>query len=348
MDQQAPTHLAPATVEPSVEAGVSDAGEHSDAREREPGPRIERRPELELTFVGDVVLGRYLEHRGDEVFVELYAPEADPFAAVAPLLAADVVIGNLESPVMFNLPARSPSTRVYRLAGSAAHMAQLQRGGFTAMSLANNHFFDLGVDGQLEGPQVLADAGLLPIGASRVEPPLLRVETLEVQGWRLGFLAFATLRNHWGEPDGPQLPFVTLGQIREQAPALVAAARAEHDLLIVVAHWGTEYASEVRNALRLTARTLVESGVDLVIGHHPHAPASSRPGCTRCTSPAPRAGTRSPPSADAASRSAGGSQSCPSPTARASSARRPARISWSPACALAKLINARAPKVMNY
>lgn len=235
----------------------------------EPAPS-ERAKTLDLTFVGDVVLGRYLDYRGEEVFAQMHPPSDDPFAMIGSQLAADVVVGNLESPVMFELPPRSPSANKYRFAGSAAYMDQLLHGGFTVLSLANNHYFDLAVPGQLEGPQVLTNAGLFVIGGSRFEPPLLRIETLEVQGWRIGFLAFATLRNHVGVPGGPQLPFTSLGQLRERALPLIAAARADHDLLIVVVHWGTEYSDNVRTSNQIAARTLLESGVDLVIGHHPH------------------------------------------------------------------------------
>lgn len=75
-------------------------------------------------------------------------PRADPFAGVAALLAADVVVGNLESPIRFTAPDRPAVPRA--------------------------------------------------IGASRVDAPLLRVETVEVEGWRVGFMAFATLTNHPG------------------------------------------------------------------------------------------------------------------------------------------------------
>lgn len=238
----------------------------SDAEPSAP-PRAES---LELTFVGDVVLGRYREHRGEAWFVEMQPPQSDPFAEVASLLAADVVVGNLESPIRREPPASYPVSERFRFATSAAHLAQLRRGGFTVMSLANNHFFDLGVEGQREGPQALTDSGLMAIGSARDEPPVLRVETLEVEGWRIGFLAFTTLRNHPGLAEGPQVPFVSLRHLRERAQPLIERARPDHDLLVVVAHWGTEYADDVRTSNKLAARHLIDDGVDLVIGHHPH------------------------------------------------------------------------------
>jgi hypothetical protein len=264
----APTVDAAPSIEPEPNV-TSLATLPARATEPEPAPppAPSRADTLELTFVGDVVLGRY---RGEEHFVEMYEPEQDPFFAVRGQLAADVVFGNLESPVMFTLPQRSPCKHENRFAAAAAHVGQLASAGFTVMSLANNHYFDLGIDGQLESPRALTEAGLLPIGASRLEQPLVRIETLETRGWRIGFIAFATRQNSSGSPSGPRLPLLSLHQLDDAVIPLVDEARASHDLLIVSVHWGEEYTDEPSKSLRLAARSLLEAGVDLLIGHHPH------------------------------------------------------------------------------
>lgn len=255
---------APVEPEPALSSSPAPEPEPSRVPAPEPPKKAET---LELTFVGDVVLGRYLT---SERFAEMEAPEGDPFFAVRDQLAADVVVGNLESPVMFSLPDRSPSRNRIRFAGSAAHVRQLAEAGFTVMSLANNHFFDLGVPGQLESPQALREAGLLPIGASRTEPPLFRVETLEVRGWRIGFIAVATRQNSSGAPGGPELPLLSIGRLEQQIIPLITEQRESHDLLIVAVHWGDEYVDDPGSARTLAAGRLLAAGVDLVIGHHPH------------------------------------------------------------------------------
>jgi poly-gamma-glutamate capsule biosynthesis protein CapA/YwtB (metallophosphatase superfamily) len=226
----------------------------------------ERATSLELTFVGDIVLGVYNEWAG---FRELHAPDADPFVEVVELLAADVVVGNLESPIMMTLPEHPPISTRHRYAGSAAHLTQLSRAGFTVLSLANNHYFDLGVPGQLETPAQLTELGLFPIGAGRTEAPRLRVDSLEVQGWRIGFLACTTVHNHRGDPEGPRVPLLSFARLDEAVEAL-EAARADHDLLIVVVHWGAEHSDVVGTSHTYAARKLVDAGVDLIVGHHPH------------------------------------------------------------------------------
>src|SRR5690606_26392024 len=72
-------------------------------------PRAEA---IELTFVGDVIFGRYRE---DNVFdpivepgkVKPDEPLAGPFAEIEAALSSDVLVGNLETPVIDALPAKS-------------------------------------------------------------------------------------------------------------------------------------------------------------------------------------------------------------------------------------------------
>jgi poly-gamma-glutamate capsule biosynthesis protein CapA/YwtB (metallophosphatase superfamily) len=266
LGEHAPTVEAAPSVEPSEPSEPSEAVAVPEPIP-EPEPKPVKADSLELTFVGDVVLGRY---RANEVFYEMHPPDADPFYAVRDQLAADVVIGNLESPLMFEVPELSPSKNKWRFAGGAEHAPQLRNAGFTVMSLANNHYYDLGVAGQLESPQILIEAGLMPIGASREQEPLLRVETLEVQGWRIGFIACSTRQNSSGSSKGPKLPLVTLREFEEVILPLVVEARPTHDLVIVSVHWGDEYVDDPGPSRRLAARELLEAGVDLLIGHHPH------------------------------------------------------------------------------
>jgi poly-gamma-glutamate synthesis protein (capsule biosynthesis protein) len=48
------------------------------------------------------------------------------------------------------------------------------------------------------------------------------------------------------------------------------AARADHDLLVVLVHWGDEQSEKPGARQRRIAHALIDGGVDLVIGHHPH------------------------------------------------------------------------------
>lgn len=221
---------------------------------------------LELTFVGDVIFGRYRDDGFDEIPEDGY----DPFADIKETLAADVVVGNLETPVVEEVPVKSPIGSKYRFAAGRRHVQLLAKNGFRVMSLANNHFFDLREEGQRESPRILAEEGILPIGASRTEEPWIRVESLDVKGWKVGFIALTTRRNAPQFKDAPVLPYLELRKIPEIVKPLLDEARASHDLLVVFVHWGDEYAEQPDIYTQKVARALIDAGANAVIGHHPH------------------------------------------------------------------------------
>jgi poly-gamma-glutamate synthesis protein (capsule biosynthesis protein) len=51
---------------------------------------------------------------------------------------------------------------------------------------------------------------------------------------------------------------------------IVDEARSRFDFMIVLAHWGDEYATAPRQADADFAHALIEAGAGAVIGHHPH------------------------------------------------------------------------------
>lgn len=224
------------------------------------------REPIELTFVGDVIFGRYREGGFDPIV----GPGERPFDEIAEVMRSDLLVGNLETPLVRELPLSSPIASKYRFGASKAMAQHLVEGGFGAMSLANNHSFDQRLPGLLESPAILQELGIVPLGASRSEEPVFRVETIERRGWKIGFLAVTTRRNAPQFPNTPVLPFLSTVDLDATLGPLLAAARADHDLLIVFIHWGDEYADAPARHQRKEAKALIDRGADLVVGHHPH------------------------------------------------------------------------------
>lgn len=50
----------------------------------------------------------------------------------------------------------------------------------------------------------------------------------------------------------------------------VRAVRQQVDLVVVSLHWGVEYVDQPSKAQREMAYRLIDEGVDLILGHHPH------------------------------------------------------------------------------
>lgn len=220
---------------------------------------------LELAFVGDIILGKYVLHD----YASLVVPGEDPFAAVAGLLQADIAVANLETPLMHIRPERSPIYIGSRF-GADKQAARALVGRFTALGIANNHAHDLLTAGLQQTPEVLRELGLVPVGAAQAAGDPVQVVTLVKDGWRVALVAAATWTNRPPAPGDPSLPIYRTGQLSRRLLPAIATARAEHDLVLVLLHWGQEYTDGPDHHQRIAARRLIDGGADLVIGHHPH------------------------------------------------------------------------------
>lgn len=247
-------------------AGPPSAGPPS-AEPLSAEPLSTKKPILELAFVGDIVLGEYVyaDHRS---FAGPLA--ADPFERASESLSADLLVGNLESPVMEQVPKDSPIRYGHRFAGSAAAVDTLAEAGFDVMSLANNHANDLAREGLRQSPALLRARGIVPVGEARAEGSPFVVETVVREGWRIGFVAATTWLNHWPTPGDPAVPLMRTSGLSDALVPLVIEAREDHDLVVVLLHWGRERREKPGPPQLHAAHDLVEAGADLVIGHHPH------------------------------------------------------------------------------
>ncbi len=261
--RDAGTISPPAARAPAVVAApVAAPSEGASA----PPPSPSRARTLELTFVGDVIFGRYRGSGFDPI------PEGDfpVFGEIADMLASDVLVGNLETPIVRDLPLASPIGSRYRFGASPELARHLRDGGFSVMSLANNHWYDQRIAGVAQSPEILRELGVMPIGAAVREPPVFRVETFEKAGWKIGFIAITTRTNAPVREGGPILPYLPTDEIKKTIAPVITDARGTHDIVVVVVHWGEEYAEAPNYAQVSAAHAMIDAGADLVIGHHPH------------------------------------------------------------------------------
>ncbi len=253
---------AAAAVRPGVDAGIADAASGADA----PPPPDLRAATLELAFAGDVMFGRY-KRKG---LLPIRAEQIDVWKYTRDLLDSDLTLVNLETPILRAPPKRSPYGTRLRFVATPARVATLRAANIDAVTLANNHADDMHAAGVAQTAAVLAEQGLHAVGAARAEPPLLRVETLAAAGWSIGFIAVTQLRNVAPRAGEPQVPYADQDALQAAIEPLVREARADHDLVIVVVHWGLEYEDEPRAWMVAAGRAWIDAGADAVIGHHPH------------------------------------------------------------------------------
>jgi poly-gamma-glutamate capsule biosynthesis protein CapA/YwtB (metallophosphatase superfamily) len=197
---------------------------------------------------------------------------ADILKEVTPILSsADIAFGNLEGPMLEGGKTEKcapGSTRCFAFRVPTRYGKLLKDAGFDVLSLANNHAADFGDYGRISTRKVLDDLGIKHAGSDKER---FAMTVVEAKGKRIAFIGFA---HNAITPNVNDLVF---------ARQLVEQANKKADLVVVSFHGGAEgtdaqrvpqmtetLGTEKRGNLPLFARTVIDAGADLVLGHGPH------------------------------------------------------------------------------
>ena len=218
---------------------------------------------LELSFVGDI-----MAHR---VNFET-APLSRIYAGVAPFLQSDdASFGNLE----FTVDPERPYSTYPRFNVHPEYVAAAVTGGFDIFSLANNHSTDFGresiVRTRASLRELAANHGVSAAGLKERPDEPIGVASIDVAGWRLGFIAVTLFVN---DPSRG-IDLVDHVDLREPESRralldVVARAAGEHDVVVVSVHGGIEYALEAHPQKVAFYDEIAAAGATVVWGHHPH------------------------------------------------------------------------------
>jgi poly-gamma-glutamate synthesis protein (capsule biosynthesis protein) len=200
------------------------------------------------------------------------------FGALGPVFKrADASFVNLETPVMAT-PGRGKGEFFFNAPPTL--LEGLKGAGVSVATFANNHCLDQGPQGIVETRQHLAEAGLLTAGAAESKRAAYEPLVLKRHGLRIGVLAMTRWSNmHLNPKDGakPWVPVVLypkdvelVGITEAQFLTAVREVAKSVDVLVVTAHWGTEYHPEPLKEDRDFAQALLDAGALVVVGHHPH------------------------------------------------------------------------------
>jgi len=199
-----------------------------------------------VLFLGDVMLGRNVEYLSD-----IHGVGYSTALIAGRLPPADAVVANFESAMA--IP--HVRTRAYTTQFSTAvtMLPVLTALGVTHVSLANNHTLDFGAQGYQNAVSKLKTVSISPFGHSTAVSS--SSVTIIDNKWRIGIIA---LNKVFVNPN--------MKQVQAQMESLTDTT----DVQVAYIHWGEEYVG-VHNAVQENfARELVEIGVDVIIGHHPH------------------------------------------------------------------------------
>jgi len=225
---------------------------------------------MRVMFGGDVMLGRYVDE-----FLQRYGPEY-PLGRIGPLTAsAGLVIANLECAIT-GASARwpgAPKGFYFRASPPAVHA--LLGGGIHAVSLANNHVLDFGVEGLRETIGLLRRHGIRYAGAGENANEAWAPLIVERGGMRFGMTALCDHQEDFAAgADTPGIAWLRLDDDTHATAvlrgALAALRRAAVDWPILSLHWGSNMVFEPSAKFRALARAAIDMGWRIVFGHSAH------------------------------------------------------------------------------
>ncbi len=147
--------------------------------------------------------------------------------------------------------------------------------GFDIICMSNNHALDKGTGGlsatldYWENKISDAQSPLYVIGAYRNEEDMADYRISEVNGMKIGWLAYTEHINGYSLPaDSP----MRLPKTDERAliEAQIKELKEMTDAVVVSAHWGTEDTHVVNENVKNLAQDMIEWGADVIIGTHSH------------------------------------------------------------------------------
>lgn len=223
-------------------------------------------PKAELLFAGDAMQHQAQLDRALELGEGKTYDYSDCFTLIAPTVTqADYAVCNLEMPL-----GGGPDYSGYPcFSAPDSYAVALKDAGFDMMLTANNHCLDRRDKAARRTLMALDSIGLDHIGTYHdiVQRDSLVPFIKNIKGFKIGFLNYTYGTNGIEPRDGAEIALIDRDKIAGEI-AMTKDAGAE--IIVVAMHWGIEYVLLENGVQRNLADFLVDQGVDLIIGGHPH------------------------------------------------------------------------------
>lgn len=220
----------------------------------------------DLVFVGDAMqhqaqLDRALELGGGRSY-----DYSGCFTYIAPTItAADYSVCNLEVPL-----GGGPDYTGYPCFSAPDSYAKaLKDAGFDLFLTANNHCLDRRDKAARRTLTALDNLGVDHIGTfhdsidRKNKVPFIK----DINGIRFGFLNYTYGTNGIPPKEGVEVALIDKSRIADE---IRKTREAGAEIVVVAMHWGIEYVLLPNRNQEELADFLVDQGVDMIIGGHPH------------------------------------------------------------------------------
>ena len=184
--------------------------------------------------------------------------------------AADYTIANLETTV--GKYKNSDYSGYPQFNAPESVLPLLKDCGVDFFTLANNHMLDRWFDGLKNDVDLMEKYGFDYVGAYRTQEERNTPVIYEVNGIKIGFIAYTQSTNTMENSSDKAakeygVPYYSKSAVQKDVAALKAAGA---ECIIALPHCGEEYKETPDDYQDSVFRTLAASGVDIILGNHPH------------------------------------------------------------------------------
>ncbi len=219
--------------------------------------------QISFIAVGDVLLDR-----GVRESIEKNNSIKYPFEKVKHIINPnDIAFYNLECPIT-SVDKEYPLLKRNSFRADPEFTQGLVWGGFNLASLANNHTIDWGKDGLMETIRNLLDNNIATVGAASNQVDAFKPIIYHKDGIYVAFFAvldFLLEATTFLDYE----PYPAYGNLKHLINEIKKYSKLV-DNIVVSFHWGEEHKNFPNNRQIDVARSVIDAGADLILGHHPH------------------------------------------------------------------------------
>ena len=186
----------------------------------------------------------------------------------------DFRVGTLEAAIGTGLPydevkMRNRCNIVYARNEDFHRIVDL---GFDVVSLANNHVFDLGIEGLKNTINLLKSNGIAYCGAGMNIEEASKPAILHHNGKSVAILAYCMYGNKYlgyvelATDNKPGVNPLECSKVIED----IRRYKNLYDYVVIMPHWGQEYTYYPMPECIQMAYAMIDAGADLVVGSHTH------------------------------------------------------------------------------
>ena len=239
----------------------------------EPTPTV-----ITIGAIGDImmmapqIVGAYNKETGEYDFSRSFQGVANQFRSV------DLMCGNFES----TLAGKDAGYSIKKRSNEPADtfnapdviIDNLKDIGFDFLSTGNNHCLDREMPGLIRTLDVLDEKGIYHTGTARSNAERDTPLIIDVKGVKIGFIAPTEIINKHDRlmnAEQTQYAVTRLYLQQERLVSEIKALRAAGaDFVVAYPHWDKEHKKASNARTREAAELLLASGVDVILGSHPH------------------------------------------------------------------------------